>query len=326
MGEGVEHVSPDGSQESLGSNLPKLANFNNIPTTFTSTNLASFEQLLQEVEVIEKIIDKLIDSKIVKDNFSRSVTQGNKEVLEVDRGDVMICLQMAQHLGIPPLTALSMGKVFNKVGYLKAVTGVALGFDPMISQTKFFGFEDKDKNLQAGMYVATMQILCAKEGIRLEYIEEDVPVKWYKSSSNDFMGTTLLPNMLVVPDGKLVASWTDAQKEAFQLKLLDPNTLGCTIAGTTRRTTVRAYRKHKDGSTQEVTRSYCLQEAIDAGLAKGKTTTGETVLGKSNWVNVADMLSARAIGRVLKVIGADALKGVSLVDELKDSENLTAIG
>ena len=86
------------------------------------------------------------------------------------------------------------------------------------------------------------------------------------------------------------------------------------------------YRKYKDGSTQEVTRSYCLQEAIDAGLAKGKTTTGETVLGKSNWVNVADMLSARAIGRVLKVIGADALKGVSLVDELKDSENLTAIG
>ena len=322
----VEKENSEVLQHELGHNLPKVATFDNIPTTFSSNNLASFEQLLHEVEIIEKIIDKLIDSKVVKDNFSRAVTQGNKEVLEVDRGDVMICLQMAQHLGIPPLTALSMGKVFNKVGYLKAVTGVALGFDPMISQTKFFGFEDKDKNLQAGMYVATMQILCAKEGIRLEYIEEDVPVKWYKSSNNDFMGTTLLPNMLIVPDSKVVASWTDSEKEEFQLKLLDPNILGCTVGGITRRTTVRAYRTHKDNTTQEVTRSYCLQEAIDAGLAKGRTTWGTNVDGKNNWVNVADMLSTRAIGRVLKVIGADALKGVSLVDELKDSSNLTAIG
>lgn len=315
MGYEIENIKPN--------NTPVV--FEGFDRSVSKSNIPSFAQLADDMLAMEAIIDKLCESKIVKDNFSTIVKVGNKEEPMVDRGDLMICLQMAQHLGIPPMVAIPMGRVFNQVGYLKAITGMALGFDPMISQTKFFGFKDADGNLQAGMYVATMQILAAKKGIILEYIQDDVPVKWYKTSSNQFLGTTFTENMILVPDANVLANYTPEQKAELQKKLNDPNMLGCVFGGTTRQTTIKASRV-LNGKTVEIIRSYCLQEAIEANLAAGTKASGESVKGKNNWLNVGDMLSARCSGRVIKLIGADAFGGIALVDELNDSANLKAIG
>lgn len=285
-------------------------------------NPTRLNESLAQIKSFKEILVELEGSDLLIENFSRAVDRDGKSVLEVSTGDVLACMGMAAAFGIDPVVGLSLGKLFTKEGFMKASSAQAMGLDPLTGMKLFNAIPDSKGGVKIELGVQGMNIQALKAGIICELIEDYVPVPFYVTlKGNVYLGTVIDPKQFLVinlPTDKSTQAETDALQKVIDDAKIANRTL-CLIGGITRRTTMTATRYKPDGSTYSITRHYELQEAIEAGLAKGTTVAGEDVKGKANWTNPKDMMSPRVQGRCLKLIGADTTQGTPLEGDVVDA-------
>lgn len=254
-----------------------------------------------------------------------------KESVEV--ADIIGAISIGIEIGIPPMSAISLGKTLNAKSYLSVLKGKAMGLDPITSISKVHIIPTGNGDI---MYTSVDIINKAylDTNTRLKFIRDyEATPKYYTLNDDNTVSYVghkwkIYNEDLTVKTGFFVYDSSvhsiddiKSAKQKGQLVVYKGN-------GITFVTSIHIQRPEK--GIDEIFH-YSTQEAIDAGLLSGYHSskvvqdgnkyTPFYVKGKLNWNdNTPQMLRNRCLSIPGRIILADRLTGVYSVDEIRDME------
>lgn len=246
---------------------------------------------------------------------------------KADVADVIGAISIGLEIGIPPMSAISLGKTLNAKSYLSVLKGKSMGIDPITSIAKIHNIETGNGSvLYTSVDLISKAILDSGTTMKIIRDYEPTPM-YYDLASNAYLGhhwKIFDRNNIIKP---LYFLWkegvdkNDVKKAIDEGKIIIRQSKQFTYV-----TTIHFVRKAK-GIDEEF--SYSTQEAIDAELLNGfhswkLTQNGDKqtpfwVKGKLNWNNnTPQMLRNRCISIPGRIIVADILQGIYTEDEVVD--------
>ncbi len=257
-----------------------------------STADAFIEQLKQA----EKIAEWVSKSKTFGRAFSDE--EGN-----INTGDVVSAILLGNELGIPPMSAITLGRRLNADSYMKVMKGRTLGLDPVSALSLISIIPTKAGDvIHTGIHTITKVLI--ENQIKINILEDFVEVYKYFTLENKEVEFDIHKDKLFIIEKFTTKQETQDAKDSGKILVFRKLF--------TRRTTVKLERENHN----PITISYTLQDAVDAGLYKGVSSDGETVEGKANWnYHPATMLRNRTITIGGRIIAADKLQGTYETNE-----------
>lgn len=273
---------------------------------------------IKQLEEAEKIADYIAGSATFAKPFEEKVIDPvSNELVEikVNKNDIIAAILLGNSIGLKPMEAIILGKKLNANSYFSVLKGKSLGLDAVssLSQISVIGTGNGDV-YHTGVQTITKCMLDA--GCTFEYTEDYVPVyKYIDTKSNvgydEYDAETMFEVTSSTKAAELQVAMT-AGKKTVRRTLVD------------RRTTIVVNRPEKN--IKDLTISYTLQQATDAGLYKGyhsedKDEQGKPlyVKGKANWNNhPATMLRNRPTSIAGRIAVADKLNSIYLYDEIEE--------
>ena len=233
-----------------------------------------------------------------------------------DKSAVIACITLGFELGIPPMVAVCMNKQLDANAYLKVQKGKSLGLDVTSSLQNVSCIKTKNAvTYHLGVHIITKALIDLK--VKIKILED---FKLFYHYTHAAKGYALdVTDEEVNREDKYFVIGTDKERV---IKLLGEGLIAVNRKED-RRTTIRFIRESID---MDITISYTLQEAIDAGLYRGfhsELVDGDNkplyMAGKDNWNNnPARLLRNRVISIGGNIIGADKLERCYTNDEIPD--------
>jgi len=242
--------------------------------------------------------------------------------------DVIGAISIGLEIGIPPMSAISLGKTLNAKSYLSVLKGKSMGIDPITSISKIHNIETANGNVMyTSVDLISKAILDTKTTMKFIRDYEPTPM-YYDLGTNAYLGhhwklfnanNEILPNYFLYIDG--VTSTEDAKKARQEGRIVILRGKSFTYV-----TSIHFVRKDK--GIDEVFH-LSTQEMIDAELLngfhswkvidEGGKQKPYYVKGKLNWNNnPQQMLRNRCISIPGRIIVADVLQGIYTQDEVID--------
>lgn len=289
------------------------------------TKRSKLSNFIDSIKDAEQLAEYVVNSDTFGSAFEKKVPvldeEGNPKVDEnnnkitkiiKNKADVIAAIILGAELGIEPMAAITLGKRLDANAYIKVSRGKKLGLDPMTSLDLIHIISTKNGQVvSTGIPVIAGVLL--KNGIKVEVLEDFEPIDIQYNSFKDKTRVVYDPEKHIIINN-ITKEELESELKAGKIPVVKKIT--------DRRTTCVLTR---DG--QEPFRmSYTLQEAIDAGLYKGKNSDGEVVDGKDNWnKHPATMLRNRCITIAGRIIGADYLDGMYSNEEAQEFTNYTIV-
>ena len=280
------------------------------------------ELFLNKINNLDKIATIIAESetygklfKVAKKNADGSVAKNeNGEIIEeVSKSDIICCIGLGKEMGLDVFGSLAFGKALNADSYKKVVRGRALGLDPIASLNMISIIPTRNGDIiHTGVHVITNAL--NKGGIRYDIVEDFVPIKLYPVLSDKFTNTGIFIDEQEYEDNSSkYLLLTNSSKPDELNAAVENNIIVIKPAIISRRTT--AIFKRNNYSDLKI--SYTLQEAIDAELYKGITSSGTKTNGKDNWNNnPATMLRNRTLTIGGRIIGSDIIHNTYSSEEV----------
>ena len=254
-------------------------------------------QALESAEALAKYVTN-------SDTFARAFKDEDGNVNE---SDVIAAIVLGSELGIPPMSAITLGRRLDTNAFFKVMRGRELGLDPISSMTNISVIATRNGDtIHTGVHVITKVLIDNK--VQFKITEDFTPIYAYISvkTKAEVDVERWKDDIFLVDADTPINALNKAKEEG---KIL------CTKKLLTRRTTVLFNRK----GFEPLSISYSLQDATNAGLYKGTTTEGEVVEGKANWNNhPATMLRNRALTIGGRIICADRLQNTYSNEEVSE--------
>ena len=262
-----------------------------------------FEVATIQLEIANKFVDYVMNSSL-RSNFETRDEQGNKVV---NPNDIINCIMLGMELGLRPLSAITYGRNLNGNGYISIKRGRELGLDDVAAMQNIHVWQGRDKLIvYTGVHIVTKVLI--DNGVKIDVLEDAIPLYKYKDLKTPTKIYDEVSNDMIIVTN-------NTKKEDLEKALKEGKTPVSAIKYDVR-TTVKLTRKSKD---QEITISYTLKQATNAGLYKGINDEGEKVDGKANWNNHPEThLRGRCITIGGRIIAADKLNGVYSADEASE--------
>ena len=261
---------------------------------------AAVTKQIHALKSAEALAEYIVKSETFAKNFKDE--DGN-----VNKSDVIAAIVLGSELGIPPMSAITLGKKLNTDAFFKVMRGKELGLDSISAMTNISIIPNKNGDtVHTGVHVIAKVLLDNK--VKFKITEDFTPVYSYIS--------TKTKNKVDVDRWREHIFSVDADTPIQDLnKAKEEGKILCTKRLETRRTTIVFNRE----GFEEIEISYTLQQATDAGLYKGTTSDGEVVEGKANWNNhPATMLRNRALAIGGRIICADKLQNTYSSEEASE--------
>lgn len=286
-----------------------------------SKSINKFNNLIQSLKDAEELAEYVVNSNTFGVQFEKRVVdtnddgtpkldKDNKEIYKTvkNKSDVIAAIVLGSELGITPMAAITLGKRLDAKAYTKVMRGRKLGLDPMTAIDLIYVIDTQNGPIvSTGVHVISGVLL--KNNIKFEYSKDFDPVYEYISfKTSKAVRYDEDKHFLVDKNSKKedIAEAKKEGKEFVQRKVVDRIT-----------TCVLQREGYKD-----LTISYSLQNAIDAGLYKGTNSEGEPIDGKANWNNhPATMLRNRTLTIGGRIIAADHLDGMYSNEEAMEFTN-----
>lgn len=280
-----------------------------------STRANKFNNLIQSLKDAEELADYVVNSKTFGVHFETKVVdtnedgtpkldKNNNEIYKVvkNKSDVIAAIVLGSELGISPMAAITLGAKLNAKAYTKVMRGRKLGLDPMTSIDLIHVIPTKNGDtVSAGVHVIAGVLL--KNGIKYEYTQDSDPVYDYISLKTGKIVQYDESKHLAVDKNTTpeeINKAKEAKKDFVQKRI-------------TNRITTCVFKR--DGY-KDLTITYSLQDATNAGLYRGINEDGEKIDGKDNWnKHPATMLRNRTLTIGGRIIGADYLDGMYSIEE-----------
>lgn len=280
------------------------------------------ESFLNKIKNLEVIADVISKSDIYSKVFRTAKKDINGNIMkdeegnileEVSKSDIICCIGLGREMGLDIFGSLAFGKALNTDSYKKVMRGKSLGLDPMASLSMISIIPTGNGDIiHTGTHVISNAL--NRGGIRYEIIEDFKPINIYYILDSELRDTGIFVKENEYFDNKEKYYLITEAKDANELKSMAKSS-GRTIIKpyiTTRITTA----VFKRTNYPDLTISYTLQEAIDARLYKGRTSSGEEVKGKDNWnSHPATVLRGRVITIGGRIIGSDKIHNTYSTEE-----------
>ncbi len=264
----------------------------------------------QQTDLVTRQIGMLKSAEALADYVVSSETFANSfkdEDGNINKSDVIAAIVLGSELGIPPMSAITLGKKLNTDAFFKVMRGRELGLDPISSMTNISVINTSNgATIHTGVHVISKVLIDNK--VQFKITEDFAPVYAYISTKTkaEVDVDRWREHIFVIDADTPVVELNKAKEEG---KIL------CTKRLKTRRTTILFNRK----GFEEIQISYTLQEATNAGLYRGVSEDGLQVDGKANWNNhPATMLRNRTLTIGGRIICADKLQNTYSNEEVSE--------
>jgi hypothetical protein len=283
--------------------------------TQVSLKLQSFKDMIE----LATNIAEYIKTTPFADNFAKDIpvldkdgnfiedSLGNKKTeKKVDNNDIIACILLGEELGIPPMKAIMLGGSLNKDAILKVEIGKTLGLSAIRSLDSISVISTRAGTIpHLGVNIITKVL--NEAGVKIKILEDFKAVYQYQDV---YENTVLSEDEFNELEKIHIVKKSDTKEKIAELFSNGYSIL--VKQEITKRTKVRLERKEQE----PVEISYTLKEATEAGLYKGKDSSGKTVDGKDNWnKHPSTMLRNRAITIAGRIIAADKLNKIYSTEE-----------
>lgn len=269
-----------------------------------------FEVATIQLGIANKFVEYVMNSSL-KSNFETRDEQGNKIV---NPNDIINCIMLGMELGLGPLSSITYGRTLNGNGYISIKRGRELGLDDVAAMQNIHVWQNKDKLVvYTGVHVISKVLL--DNGVKIDILEDAIPLYKYKDLKTPTKIYDELNNDMIVVNNN---TKPEDLKDALAKGKTPVSAIKYDV-----KTTVKLTRVSKG---QEITISYTLKQATNAGLYKGINDDGEKVDGKANWNNHPEThLRGRCITIGGRIIVADKLNGIYSIDEASEIKEAKVI-
>lgn len=270
---------------------------------------------LSMVPQLQKYVEGIAKSKAFTKNYTVD-KDGN-----VDPADIITAIMLGNEMGFAPMASVLLGNKLSINKYMSVIKGKALGIDSVTAVNKIYNIPTANGDIIAlSVDIHTKCLLDAN--VKFTLLEDFAPVYVYQSDKGNFteeevfnIDKTIKPDFYLIP-----STITDIVKSEIQEALKNHKVCVMKKQIDTRTT----WRFERPSKHIDLTISYTLQEAIDAGLYAGyhsklvdavKTANGTInqprwVNGKDNWNNhYKTMLRNRPLEIGARIVVADKLQG-----------------
>lgn len=280
-----------------------------IKRTPDSTSVAHFASDPDAFIHLLEQADKIAEYVATSNTFGQAFKNDKGEI---SKSDIVAAILLGNDLGIPPMAAITLGKRLNADAYFKVMKGKSLGLDPVSALSSIAVIPTQaGMTVHTGVHVITKVLLDAK--VQFEITEDFLPVYGYINVSTK--------------------AEVDYERYKDRIYLVDKETSQEEVTKAKQEKKIIAFKKLVNRRTtivfnrpgfKEVKITYTLQDAIDAGLHRGKSSEGEEVEGKANWNNhPATMLRNRALTIGGRIICGDKLQNVYSSEEASEFTSYT---
>ena len=266
---------------------------------------------LEGFKSIKELANEIVSSKL----FSSSVSNV-EEAIEA--------MMVGSEVGFSVAMSLKLGKMLNRKSLISILRGKELEIGTITSMNDIHVIEANGREIiYTGIHIITAVLI--KAGVKIEILKDFAPLYQYTELSTEgsvikrdtnkqvILLRTLKENELT--DKHKIISETDMTFEAGRIPVFKHENPYDYI------TSVKLSRTF-DKVLNEIPISYTLQDAIDAGLMKGISSTKEVIKGKDNWIkHTKTMLRNRAIAIAGRIIAADKLGSTYEYSEVVDVTN-----
>jgi len=224
--------------------------------------------------------------------------------------DAITAIVIGNEIGLSPMVAIANAQKLVGSKIHAIIRGREMGLPAGLAMDNIHQIPTKNGAVTAtGVHIITAMLI--KAGVIMHTIEDATPLYKYMEISTKQM----LDKELVESNSKIYQIVHAGTKKEERDRSKSQVILLTTPY--TYRTTIKFVR---ESTGQEITISYSLQDATDAGLYPGTSTvTGQQVDGKQNWIeNWKTMLRNRVMSIGGRIIASDRLGGIYEISEITD--------
>jgi len=272
-------------------------------------------ETLAMIPKLQEYVEGIAKSKAFTKNYALDA-DGN-----ADPADIITAIMLGNEMGFTPMASVLLGNKLNINKYMSVIKGKALGIDSVTSVNKIYNLPTKIGDIIAlAVDIHTKCLLDAN--VKFTLVEDFAPVYVYQSDKGNFTETDVFnSDSTIKPEFYLIPSvYTDAVKLEIQEAIKNHKICVMKKQIDTRTT----WRFERPAKGIDLTISYTLQEATDAGLYAGYHSKLTDVVkiggkdvnqprwveGKDNWNNhYKAMLRNRPLEIGARIIVADKLQG-----------------
>lgn len=287
---------------------PKQDNIMNEETQIEPyNNKNSALALSTQFTEIDKLVDSIVNSELGKP-FRYKDSDGKDQV---NKSDIVANIVLGHELGLTPMASVVLGKRLTIKSYFSVVKGKTLGVDPVTAINKIYNIPTGNGDMVV-VGVDIIEKVLLDCNVKYDILEDSAPIYNYYQAGRLMDNDEALDNDILRDKFEVIYPTSTA---ADVKRIMDSGKIPITKKEYTKRTKIRFVRKEKD---IDITISYTLQQAIDAGLYLGyhsKQVGNDNkpllVEGKDNWnKNPETMLRNRTLSIGGRIIAADKLNGV----------------
>jgi len=273
-------------------------------STQTVRGITPFDDI-SNLEKFEALVDYIANSEIYNKNFLvNEIVDGNPTGLKVvNKHSIATCLLLGNELGFKHMESIVLGRRLNDEAVIKVHRGKDLGLSPMTALQNIYvwkGGSDREI-VYTGIHVIYK---CLNEAnVRIEVIDDGTkPYYYYVNQVTNEILPEYNPRVHVLLNGELPIEEIEQGLKDKLIKIL-------------RRQTYRGLVKLTRG-TESIAIPFTLMQAVEAGLYRGKDSTGADVKGKDNWNKypAAHLVKMSVINGARIIIG-DRLNGKIYIQE-----------
>jgi hypothetical protein len=224
--------------------------------------------------------------------------------------DAITAIVIGNEIGLSPMVAIANAKKLVGSKIHSIIRGREMGLPAGLAMDNIHQIPTKNGAVTAtGVHIITAMLIRA--GVKMSFIEDSTPLyKYMEISTKQMLDKELVEGNPMVYQIVHAGTKKDQRDMSKSQVILNTNPY-------TYRTTIKFSR---ESTGQEITISYSLQDATDAGLYPGTSTvTGQAVQGKQNWIeNWKTMLRNRVMSIGGRIIASDKLGGVYEFSEITD--------
>lgn len=283
-----------------------------------SKQVSQIDRSLETILQFEQLVDKLENSTIAEQfkevSYDRdedgNIIESSKKVI-FKKADMVMCLALGAELDIPPMIALSYGKSLNSKAIVKIEKGKKLGIDFATALDQIYVWSSGGRDL-VYTSIHIVNAVLNRIGVEQEIIHDGTKqiVEFEHLVSGET--TTKQPdNIFIVGRDAVSSPKINELVGAINGKGKEPYIVNRFFKAEIKLT------RFRNGKLITISIPYTSQQAIDAGLLKGVTTSGERVDGKDNWnKHTAAHLVKMSIMAGARIIASDALSGIYIPEEI----------
>ena len=276
-------------------------------------NLAN--TFIEQLKVAETVAKFVAESKTYRTPYIENILDGDGNIIKkvVNTSDIVAAILLGNEIGFTPMQSVLLGKQLSVNSFQCVLKGKALGLDPINALHNIKPIPSGGGlNFHTGVHI--MEKLLIDSGVVFTILEDFHPYYWYCQ-----------PNGNILSDEEVEESLAD--KGEITLKLDRASIIKLATTGKAPiikrrdfRTTIRYVRESKG---IDVTFKFTLQEAIDAGWARGyhsseRDDNDEFVYskGRDNWNRMPRIMTRnRNISLAANIVIADRLQGALYTNE-----------